>query len=256
MSGRIITALTAILLCCGCYDSFKPPQNDYPARQTDATIAELQNMWPGKTMIVTENIVIGGNVTSSDRAGNFYRTFTICDGTGGVEILAGAYSLESVYPIGCFVNVRLQGCAIDSNYGILRIGLPSYGGENSEPEPFESAVLLDRYIIRDGTVEKPQIPLMTLPQLSQSLCGCPVTIQNLHSTETPASWNGYRHFSDNDGNDIYTYTREYADFAEDAIPETQVTITGILMYGYISREDGNGFIIKMRNREDCSTPNG
>lgn len=251
---RFLTAVTVVLLCCGCYDRFSDPQQTLNDHQTNTTIAELQSLWFGHAAVVDEDIVIGGRVTSSDKAGNFYRTFTIADATGGVEILAGPTDLHNIYPIGCRVSIHLQGCAIDSSNAILQIGLPAEEYDYNTLEYFQSRVNLDKHIVRDSSTEELRIPTLKYAELSRSLCGMPVTLEALHCTSTPndsGTWEGYVRFEDEDGNAIYTTTSSYADFAGEAVPDGTVSLTGIAGFGTVSREVGQQYIIKMRSIEDC-----
>ncbi len=88
------------------------------------SIADLHDLCGKGPLNIDEPLVAGGYVTSSDRAGNFNRTFTIEDPTGGMEIMAGLYDLHNIYPSGCYVTVRLEGCAVAESHGCYRRGYP------------------------------------------------------------------------------------------------------------------------------------
>ena len=92
----------------------------------DATtigIGDLHNICGNRTLDITDNIVIGGYVTSSDRASNFYKTFTLEDATGGVEIMAGIFDTHNIYPIGTYLTIHLNGCSIGEHFGVMKAGL-------------------------------------------------------------------------------------------------------------------------------------
>lgn len=61
-------------------------------------------------------------------------------------------------------------------------------------------------------------------------------------------WSGDRRFVDPSGNEIWSYVRTYADFADDEIPDGEVSLVGILQYD----DSGEGrFMIKLRDEKDC-----
>ena len=264
MTMRVLFAMAVAVFCCGCYDTFDAPA--YVGREIspNAAIRELHDFYYGKPFVVTDDMVIGGYVTSSDKSGNFYRTFTIRDASGGVEILAGTSDLHNIYPIGCYVCVKLEGCAVCESRGVLQVGAEAETYENIDVDYFYSKVELDRCIIRSGRdVEPIDIPVLPYSGLDASLCGCPVRLDGLKlvrpsgfADNEPCTLSGYRAFETAGGNRIYTYTNGYADFADDEVPDGRVNITGILQYGSISDEPNDCFILKMRGREDCSVADG
>ena len=259
MMNRVIAVILAALSCCGCYDgNFTPPQHVADRHEVNITIADLHSMLAGRSCIeIGEPLVIGGRVTSSDRSHNFYRTFTIADISGGAEILAGPADLFNIYPEGCYVEIHLQGCAADEQYGVLRIGLPSeeYAGT---VDYFQSQETLDRIIIRSDTTVEVESSRMLCDELTTEMCGMLVTVEGLTPVIEPEDepvWKGYRGFTDGCGGCICTYTDGYADFASEAVPAGMVSLTGILQYGSVPSATDKQFILKMRSREDCRTDN-
>ena len=103
---------------------------------------------------------------------------------------------------------------------------------------------------------------MEFNELTADKCGCLVKICDLKpvaredSEAGPDTWSGYRCFTDNNGNQVYTYTSEYADYADNRLPSANVDITGILQYGSIAGQSGEHYILKMRSDEDCSIQDG
>lgn len=255
---RLAFIIAAAALCCGCYDRHSLPDDD---RRTDAptwSIAELHGYWYGKPFVIAEDAVVRGIVTSDDYAGNFYRTFTIRDESGGAEILAGIDNLHNICPVGCRVSVRLKGCAADEERGVLRIGLPAEAYDYDALEPFGSKVEFDKRIERDGAKSDIDIPALCIADLDPSLCGTPVTVEGLTfmpDGDDSRAWSGYARFADGEGNLIFTYTSAYADFADELVPEGGVALTGILQYGKVPDAECECFILKMRSSEDCRAHN-
>lgn len=252
MKSRIAATVIALLICCGCYDRFDAPQEGSDLPAPNMNIADLHDLWFGECKRIDSDITVGGRVTSSDRAGNFYRTFTIRDASGGMEILAGPTDLHNRYPVGCYVAVSLKGCAIDEETGVLQAGLPAPEYDYKALDYLQADVVLDSHIFRNDDIVPVDIPLLSIRELSTSLCGCPVTVEGLTCMRTDSDqWSGYARFEDGDGGVIYTYTSSYADFAEHSLPDGMVSVTGILQYGTVSREIGKQYILKMSDETDC-----
>lgn len=254
MIARCVIAIIAAITVTGCYDSFHMPQQHNTFTRSYA-ISSLHSSYDGEPFTVSEDIYIVGRVVSSDRAGNFYRTFVVCDESGGAEIMAGINDIHSVYPYGSQVKINLLGCAVSESLGVMQIGLPAEKYENRDVDYFYSKVNLDKHIERGSDVVDIEIPVLRICELEKSMCGCPVTVEALSASEENIDriWFGYHIFEDHEGNKILTYTSRYADFAEDMVPDAAMTITGILQYGKVAGEER--FIIKMRDREDCAAYN-
>lgn len=252
---RIRFVLLALSLT-SCYDSFDSSSgSERPSPPPNADIADLHACYYGETVTIGEPIVIRGRVTSDDTAGNFYRTLLIQDRTAGVEIMAGLSDLHTSYPPGYAVTVIARGLAIGERYGVLRLGLPPLAGDLL-PDYIGAPVLLDRHLIR-GDGPQPVEPLvLALADLTQSRCGLLVEIRGLtfqpdpEADGAPQSWNGYRLFTDEEGNEIRTYTSDYARHAREAVPTGRIALRGILQYGP-AESSGSCFQIKMRDADDC-----
>ena len=89
---------TAMLIVAGCNHCDAPDTLDAVPESTNISIAELRNKTSKSGQKIEQELIIGGYVTSSDKAGNFYRTFTIEDFSGGAEIMAGLYDLHNLFP--------------------------------------------------------------------------------------------------------------------------------------------------------------
>ena len=230
----------------------------------NTSIAEVRNLWRGKTITINEEMIVSGYVSSSDEAGNFYQTFTICDGDSAAEIMAGVRDLHNSYPLGSYICVKLKGCAVGVERGVLQIGLMPASYSNYAVDYFYSRVVMERFIERGIGLSDVEARTLDFEGLDESLCGMLVRIEGLRlveecePTETedevpllPAIWAGYRPFVDSDGNRIFVYTSNYATYAENEVPTTLCNITGILQYGSVAGESDEVFILKMRAKNDC-----
>ena len=97
-----------------------------PAAQTlavNTTIAQLKALYQGKPYHVEQDLVIGGQVISSDVSGNIYRSLFIQDETGGIEVKIGNSGLYNDYQLGQMVYVKCNGLVVGNYGGMLQIGV-------------------------------------------------------------------------------------------------------------------------------------
>lgn len=238
----------------GCYDCASEPSTELtPTPPATTTIGELRRLFTGETFVVESDVVVCGRVTTSDQAGNFYRTLVLEADGAAVEVMAGIDGLRNIYPEGCDVTLRLQGLALGQSYGLLQVGRAPTPGSGYATDYIGSRAALDQHLIR-STCETPLVPtLCTIDELTPEMAGCLIRVDGLRfMPEDPeeATWSGYKRFTDNEGNEIETYTRLYADFADAAIPTGEVLLVGILQCS--ARADGSPrYMLKMRDESDC-----
>ena len=241
----------AVLAFVGCHDTFDDRAANTAPEPATLTVAELRMLCNGTSEEITSDAVIAGRVTTSDEAGNFSRSFFVEDATGGAEIMAGTYDIHNKYPLGATVSVNLAGCTVAFADGAMQIGLKPKPYSQRPVEYFMTDVLLDKHIIRGG--ELSEIVPAAITVADTALCGRLVRIDRLCHTPTDGgTLAGYRRFVAQDGSEIYSYVREYADFADEEIPDGEVSLCGILLYGRVAGI-GDRFIVKPRSRNDCTT---
>ena len=241
----------AVLAFVGCHDTFDDRAANTAPEPATLTVAELRMLCNGTSADITADAVIAGRVTTSDEAGNFNRSFFVEDATGGAEIMTGTYDIHNKYPLGATVSVNLAGCTVAFADGAMQIGLKPKPYSQRPVEYFMTDVLLDKHIIRGG--ELSEIVPAAITVADTDLCGRLVRIDRLCHTPTDGgTLAGYRRFVAQDGSEIYSYVREYADFADEEIPDGEVSLCGILLYGRVAGI-GDRFIVKPRSRNDCTT---
>lgn len=256
----ILATIVALAYCVGCkkFDTIDNTSSTPPSN--NISIEQLRSLVSDKTITIEQELVIGGFVTSCDRAGNFYRTFTFEDSTGGAEIMAGLYDLHNIFPLGYYVSVNLKDCTLSNYNGMLQIGRKAKSYSNYPTDYFYSQVLLNKHA-KCYDIYQPVLPKITdIEHLTTDMCGRLVCIDNLKlcsklhpdawQVNQEGKWKGYNAFCDTKGNIIAINTSEYASYAENYIPTEQISITGILQRGVFNGEEC--FLIKMRNEEDCS----
>lgn len=248
---RLISIAITALAAVGCHDTFDDRAANPAPEPATVTVAELRRLCNGTGADITANAVIAGRVTTSDDAGNFSRTFFVEDSTGGAEIMAGTYDIHNKYPLGATVSVNLAGCTVAFEDGAMQIGLKPKPYSQRPVEYFMTDVILDKHIIRGG--ELSEVVPTAITVADTDLCGRLVRIDRLrHTPADGGSFADYRRFVAQDGSEIYSYVREYADFADEEIPSGEVSLCGILLYGRVAGI-GDRFIVKPRSRNDCTT---
>lgn len=114
MWSRGLVIVAALCLMVGC------DTHDYGEQRV--SIAHLRAMYEGYPRLITEPLVIEGEVVSSDRYGAFPRQLVIQDPTGGVVILIDSPSLYATLSVGDVVRVWCEGLTLGGYGGSVRLG--------------------------------------------------------------------------------------------------------------------------------------
>lgn len=247
----------------GCdYDRFDPPEPhtaDVPV--PTMSIATLRSLYKGDPVLIAgkRSVVVSGNVTTSDREGNFFRSFFIEDETGAVEIRAGLYDLHTVYRLGQQVTVVADSLTLGLTGGVLQLGLASSAYET---DYMDHRVVIDRHVFRNERFEtvipRPVTParlddawLGTLVRFDgMRLDGAVDTTWALPASLSPSGTpqNVNLKFRSSPSDSIYVYTSGYANFAGDRVPTAPVSLTGILMQGKVGGR--TVYQVKLRDLKD------
>ncbi len=164
--------------------------------QPTHTIRELAAMYQtGKPFVVNTDLIIGGQVISTDQPGNFYKSLYLQDATAGIELKIGRNGLYNDYKQGQWVYVNCRDLSIGmygfktGNYGgsgMVQIGFSDPTGEY-ETSYIESPLLVDTRIARGPQDEVPepiilarQFPSSSDSQATSSILGKLVTIKNMY----------------------------------------------------------------------------
>lgn len=112
------------------FGSREEPQEQAAANMTaNTTIAKLKSMYDGRPVHIEEEIVICGQVISSDATGNIYRSLYIQDATGGIEVKIGNTGLYNDYKPGQEIYVRCNGLTLGNYEGMLQLGIEDPTGD-------------------------------------------------------------------------------------------------------------------------------
>ena len=259
---RLLLAILCFTLV-GCYNAADESCicQELPNRNT--TIHTLKGFVVGThPSLIEDDIVVVGRITSSDRDANFYRTIVVDDGTGAVEVMMGITPIFGDYPEGLMVALRLEGCYAAYQRGVLAVGARAEEYEGYDVGYLTSRQAVDRVVVRSTDVAVQSPHRRSIAELRFENCGDLVRIDGVRlvastSVDTlagetlhDACWRGYALFKSVEGDSIAVYTRDYARFAESAIPLEEVALTGVLEW---AKYNGGRecYQLKMRYEEDC-----
>lgn len=147
---------------------------------------------------VSEDLWIKGRITTSDRSGNFYKSFYIQDDANGpgIEIKVGRTSLHNDYKVGQMVYISLDGLSVGEygfrsgkygGQGTIQIGLKDPQQTKYSTSYIEHQYIIDSHIFR-GDVSDIQaisprkissLPGKTDCQATSDAVGALVTIEGL-----------------------------------------------------------------------------
>lgn len=258
MSILILILFALSIVGCG-----KPtPTVDVAIDDYTCLISELRAaISTSKSVVIEDNIIVHGRVTSSDEEGNFSRSMIVEDESGAVEILIADRNLCTTYPEGLLVALHLKGCAAGYSQGVLQVGRKTEEYDYYDIGYIETKESEHRIIKRSSSVEQITPRLTSIADLSREDTGRLIRIDSLtlyHSTSidtlagmtlNDATWQGYALFRNVKGDSIAVYTSSEAQFADRSIATTPLSITGILQW---SKYNGGKecYHIKMRYATD------
>ena len=207
----IITAALLALSSCGLKEEFQPVfTGKYPAPEPErywsdedfgriTSIADLVSGYTIGQPKVLASTVIKGTVSTTDRPGNFYKSFYIQDETGGIEIKVGKNGLYNDYLLGQTVYVDCEDLTLgmygykSGNYGgmgMAQLGFSDPSG-SYETSYMEIPLLIDAHVLRGNPSElHPVTPAVitsasqlpnpkTATQATNKLIGSMVTLKGL-----------------------------------------------------------------------------
>lgn len=165
------------------------------SKASEAGASEQLKTWCWE---VSEDLWIKGRITTSDRSGNFYKSFYIQDDANGpgIEIKVGRTSLHNDYKVGQMVYISLDGLSVGEygfksgkygGQGTIQIGLKDPKQVKYSTSYIEHQYIIDRHIFR-GDVSDIQaisprkissLPGKTDCQATSTSVGALVTISGL-----------------------------------------------------------------------------
>ena len=124
------------------------------------TIADLKKLYKNNPVVITGNVWIEGQVTTSDQSGNIYNELYIQDKTGAIDLKVGRSALYNEYKVGQRVYVKCDGLTLGSYSGLPQLGFQADDTTTNEYETsyIQLQSLVDAHVFR-GFVETPIAPL-------------------------------------------------------------------------------------------------
>jgi hypothetical protein len=259
-------ALLALLLT-GCDKTYDTPAEWTPAvMQPTMTIADLKALYASNTKkdvdyggvtVNAPDAVIAGTVISTDRYGNFYRSFYIQDETSGIEIKIGTRSLYNTYKVGQRVYVKPHRLVLGAYGNLVSLGGKSVVAKY-ENGYIDAPLLINRSLF-GGEMTTPVAPveISSAAEITEARMGTWVTIKNAeyvsgatqysnaHPNVIPITTWAVKNEPDTSEDDaiyglqtfnisggkVLVRTSGYAKFASTEVPfpaGTKVNITGVL----------------------------
>ena len=136
--------------------------------EVNMTIAELKALYTkhGTPIEIEDEIIIKGQVVSSDESGNIYRELYIQDATGAIDVKIGKSSMYNDYKIGQWIYVNCQGLTLgeygyksgnNGGAGMLQLGMEDPTG-TYETAYIDVQAIIDSHIFR-GAMGTPIAPV-------------------------------------------------------------------------------------------------
>lgn len=228
-----------VSMLVGCYNAADKPVIEDTLPVANCTMAEFRRIVGSGADKIGEPITLRGRITSSDEEDNFYGSLIVEDATGAVEVMVGYPTLHALYPEGLEVALAIEGCSAAPTRGIVQIGRKAAPSSYYAVDYLESRERVDEVIRRGLSVERVAPKNIEIGAMGIDLCGRLATVDSLRlvastsidtltMTLDDAVWRGTALFTDPRGDTLAIFTRDYADFADRAIPSALQSATGIV----------------------------
>lgn len=95
-------------------------------------------------VLISDSVVLTGIINADDRSGNFYKTISLQDETGGLQLKIDGTNLYYTYPVGRRIWIKVKGLYIFNYGGTLELGgyidlsgnYPTVGGIATANAPY------------------------------------------------------------------------------------------------------------------------
>ncbi|MBO6248769.1 MAG: hypothetical protein J6N54_08180 [Bacteroidales bacterium] len=146
----------------------EPQESAASSMQANTTIQALKELYKGKPVHIEQDLIIEGQVISSDVSGNIYRSLYIQDDSGAIEVKIGNSGLYNDYKVGQLLYVKCQGLVLGNYGGMLQIGADDPTGEY-ETAYIDVKSLINSHVFKGpkGTPLNPQV--VTRDQVNEAV---------------------------------------------------------------------------------------
>lgn len=231
--SRIV--VVAVLLCtlAACSEPDGEHRIEWPDTAT-CSIAYLKSLYHTQPHLITEDLTIHGTVVTSDRMGNFYKSFVVQDASAGIEVKVDQLKLFEYLRAGSRVSIHCNSLTLGALSGNVQLGAAPSGG-------FETGYIAPNQIwnhIRVDTLAADCVtphPVMRLSEITASMIMCRIRVSNVEFVEAECgmTWCDAgiatdRHLVDRYGDTLHVHTWPHALFADERMPVGSGIIEGVL----------------------------
>lgn len=214
--SRLFGIALSLIACLGlssCRDNFPiPAPNPNIFLPPTCNINHLRQIIDTATtlpLIITQQIVIQGVVTTSDSTGNIYKALYIEQDESGIEVKLNVYDLYRIHPLGSTVSVILQGMALDTAGTMLTLG------------PLNTWPLVNRHL-EQQTIQQSFTPArMKLKDIDNQIVGQTIELCNVEFIRSDTTYSGSQKIRDIGGGKetLTLYSSPYCTFAQEPLPQ-------------------------------------
>lgn len=193
---------------------------------TDASLAEVKALYTGSETTVTQNLKLKLVITSDLSTDNISNQNAFAqDATAGIALrFSDAYDLK----LGDEIEIAVGGAKLSEYNGLLQL--------NVSPSNILSTTA--------GTLPTPEV--ITIAQaLTGDYQGKLVQIEGVQFKDTTGTYGGSNTFTSDCTDELTTYVRSQATFANNSVSDKKGTLTGVM-------SDFNGAQIYLRNEADVN----
>jgi hypothetical protein len=241
LSAALALLFLAVLAGCVKTEFDEPPAGGEPVTLVpNMTIAEFKalHVTPGGFDLITDSIVIGGEVVMDDRSGNYYKTLVIQDATGGIEVKFNDGFLYQTMPIGRTIYIRCQDLMLTDYAGLTQLigGTVEEGGQLSDVGLTEAQVRTK--VVKGVYNDVPVAPKeVSIADINDAMLSTFIKLSDVQFIKTDTGktyadavtkYSINRTLEDCNSLQLIVRTSGYADFASEKTPGGNGTVEGVL----------------------------
>ena len=237
--GRILTTALLLNLACVNSDFDEPLVNCVESVDNTISYSELEQLVQDDVIQIQEDVFIEGYVVSSDKAGNFFNILYIQDHPSipsqGVQLEIELRESHLFYEEGSKVRIGVKGLFLGKSDGQLKLGgtFSAFGNISVGRLP---TLKIREHIFKLCDSEDIQPVTATIQELAQLPSGILVQLENIEFTDEELG-NSYaepqeetiRILQNCEEIPLEMVNSGFADFQADIVPQSNGTITGVLM---------------------------
>ncbi|MCZ2225080.1 MAG: DUF5689 domain-containing protein [Chitinophagales bacterium] len=246
--AALLLTIATVTIISACNKKFDEPDTNFvdPGIPVTMTLKELKALLPtaGSVVEITDDKVISGIVVADDRSGNFYKSLSIQDETGGVSVRLDGTNVFNMYPVGRRIYIKVKGLCVGDYGGMIQLGAINTSTTPISQTPIPQN-LFDKYIVKGsfGNNITPRVitnfaDLKTT--LQDSFQNTLIQLKNFQVTagDTSKTYGDPSlavsavniNLQNCSGNSIILRSSSYANFAGINVPKGKGTITAIYTF--------------------------